>query len=79
MESAAEPDDLEFGDTAHCRLALRRPVVSLAKEAAENTVEASQITEAAKVAETQGAAQVAKEAFENTVEASQITEAALFP
>ena len=54
-ESAAEPDDPEFGDAAHCRAALHRPVVGPAKESAENAVEASQIVEAAKVAKTPGA------------------------
>ncbi len=43
MESAAEPDDPEFGDAAHCRAAPHRPVVNPAKESAENAVEAPQI------------------------------------
>ena len=32
MEPAAEPDDPEFGDDAHCRAALHRPDVESAAE-----------------------------------------------
>ena len=76
MESAAEPDDPEFGDAAHCRAAPHRPVVSPAKESAENAVEAPQIVGVTKVAETPGAAKLAKEAAVNAVEAPQILGAA---
>ena len=64
MESAAEPDDPEFGDAAHCRAAPHRPVVSPAKESAENAVEALQIVGAAEVVETPGAARIVLEAVE---------------
>ena len=57
---------------AHCRAALHRHVVSPAKEADENAVEAPQIVGAAKARQTPGAYQVAQEAAENAVEASQI-------
>ena len=70
MESA-EPDDPEFGDAAHCRAALHKPVAIPGKEAAKNTVEVPQIVGAVKIAETPGAAQVAQEAAENAVEAPQ--------
>ena len=36
MESAAEPDDPEFVNAAHCRAALHRSVASPAKEAADS-------------------------------------------
>ena len=76
MESAAEPDDPEFEDAAHCWAAPHRPVVSPAKESAENAVKAPQIVGATKRAETPGAAQITKEAAENAVEALQIVGAA---
>ena len=73
VKTAAEPDDPEFGDSAHCRAALHRPVTApVAKEATESAVDVSQIVGAAKAAETPGAARVAPEAAENVVETSQI-------
>ena len=35
MFVAAEPEDPQYGDTAHCKTALHKPVVSPLKEAAE--------------------------------------------
>jgi len=70
VESAAEPEDSEYGDTAHCRTAFHRPVASPVKETAENAVGTSQILRTANVAEAQVAAPVVKVAARITVEAS---------
>jgi len=47
-----------YRDSANSRAALHKPVVSPAKEAAENTVRASQIGKTVKVAETSEACSV---------------------
>ena len=72
MESKTEPEDTEYGEDAHCRTTLHRPVDSPAKEAAENTVRAYQIGRTVKVAWTSEAAPLVKEEAEITVEASWI-------
>ena len=64
-------DTLLFTDSS-----LHKPDVDPTKEAAGNTVDASQIVEAARVTETLGAAQIGKEAAKNAVGASQIVRTA---
>ena len=53
MESAAEPDDPEFGDDAHCRAALHRPDVEVAE--ARDDLDAQQLN---KIFEVEEAAQI---------------------
>ena len=49
MESAAEPDDPEFGDDAHCRAALHRPDVEVAE--ARDDLDAQQLNKIFEVEE----------------------------
>ena len=65
-------EDYGYGDAAHCRTAFHRPVVSPAKEAAENTERASQIGRTDNIAGTSGEAPLVKEAAENALEAFRI-------
>ena len=70
-------EDYGYEVAAHFTAALHTPVVSPAKEAAENTVRAYQIGRTVNVACTSGAAPLVKEAAANAVEASRIVGAAV--